>query len=114
MATVGKLELIAAKDVNTNTETTLRDLFTYPEPNKELTLDTDVTRYKSGLKMTISKLGASLDTFSDLTGKKGEKTSLLGLSDLAVFFKPVKASQAIKKGEALTVNIETGPSVWTA
>ena len=106
MATVGKIDLKANKDVSADTETTLSDLLSYPERRKEFTLDTDVTCDKSKLKVTVAKLG-TLDITADVTRKKGEKTSLWSLSKYADFSKKIKASQAIKKDDVLAVNIET-------
>ncbi len=106
MPAVGKIDLKANKNVSANAETTLSDLFPYPERNKEFTLDTDVTCDKTKLKVTIAKLG-TLDITADGTNKKGEKANLWMLSHAADFRKKIKASQAIKKGDTLTVTIET-------
>jgi len=105
MPVVGKVELKAAKDVGAGAETSLSELFPYPERNKEFSLDADVTRDKTKLKLAIAKLG-SLDATADSTKKKGEKTSLWMLTKYADFNKKVKASEAIKKDDVLTITVE--------
>ncbi|MCX8205169.1 MAG: hypothetical protein N3H31_05915 [Candidatus Nezhaarchaeota archaeon] len=106
MVTLGKVELKANKDVKAGEETTLSELFTFDERRKEFTLEGDVERDKTKLKVSVSKLGA-LETTADTTKKKGEKTNLWMLLKVADFSKKVKSSQEIKKGDTLAITIET-------
>ncbi|MEM4700217.1 MAG: hypothetical protein QXT74_04625 [Candidatus Nezhaarchaeales archaeon] len=106
MPVVGKVELKANKDVKAGEETTLSELFTFDERRKELTLEGDVERDKTKLKVTVAKLG-TLEATADTTKKKGEKTNLWMLLKVADFSKKIKASEEIKKGETLAVTIET-------
>jgi len=101
-----KVELKADKDVAAGAETSISELFPYSERSKEFTLETDVQRDKTKLKITVAKL-EPIEAVADTTKKKGEKTSLWALLKIADSSKKVKAKEAIKKGEALTVTIET-------
>ncbi len=106
MPAVGKVDLKANKDVSAGTKIRLADLFVYPERNKAITLDSDVTKGTTKLKITAAKL-ASIDFTADATKKKGEKTTLVGITTYSDLSKKIKASEAIKKGDTLTVTIET-------
>ncbi len=107
MPIVGKTDLKADKDVNAGAQISLADLFPYPERSKEFTLDTNVKGSQTRLKITVPKLG-TLITTTDATQKKGEKTNLFRLMNANDFFTiTIKASEVIKKGDVLTVNIET-------
>ena len=105
MPVVGKVELKADKDVSGGAETSLSELFSYSERRKEFSVDADITRDKTKLKVAVAKLG-SLDVTADVTKKKGEKTNLWMLTKSSDFNKKVKASEAIKKGDALAITIE--------
>jgi len=106
MPLVGKVELKAAKDVNASAETSLSDLFPSPERSKEFTLESDVERDKTKLKITVAKLG-TVETTADTSKKKGEKTNTWLLSKVSDFSKKVKATESIKKGDVLSVTVET-------
>jgi len=106
MAQVGKVELKADKDVNAGAETSLSDLFPYSERSKEFTLESNVERDKTKLKITVAKLG-TIETTADTTKKKGEKSNTWLLSKISDFSKKVKAQESIKKGDLLTVTVET-------
>lgn len=106
MPLLGKVELKANKDVKAGDETTLSELFTFDERRKELTLEADVERDKTKLKVTVEKLG-SFETTADTTRKKGEKTNLWMLLKVADFTKKIKSAQEIKKGDALSITVET-------
>ncbi|MEM2094585.1 MAG: hypothetical protein QXI32_04750 [Candidatus Bathyarchaeia archaeon] len=80
-------------------------MFPSPERNKEFSLDADVTRDKTKLRIVVAKLG-TLDATADTTKKKGEKTSLWMITKYSDFTKKVKASEAIKKGDTLSVTLE--------
>jgi len=106
MPLVGKVELKADRDVAANAEVSLSELFPYAERSKEFTLEADVERNKTKLKITVAKLG-TIEAVADETKKKGEKTSLWRLLKIADASKKVKAKEAIKKGDVLAVTIET-------
>jgi hypothetical protein len=106
MAKLGNIELLAVKDVKKGEETKINALFTSSEYRKEFTLLEDMTRDKTGIKVTIAKVG-SFDTKSDISRKKGEKTSCGALLKYADLSKNLKASDDIKKDDKLSVTIET-------
>jgi len=110
MAKLGSIELVADKDVKKGEETKINALFTsHPysgEQRKEFELLEDVTRDKTGIKVTIAKVG-SFDTKADISKKKGEKTNCFALLKYAGLSKNLKASEDIKKGDKLGVTIET-------
>jgi hypothetical protein len=106
MATVGKLELKTDKDVAKDGEISLLELFPYTERVKEFSLETDVTKGKTNLKVTIAKLG-SIDTTADATRKKDEKIHLWTLMKYIHTSKKIKAPEAIKKDESIAIIIET-------
>ena len=106
MAKLGSVELVANKDVKKGEETKMNTLFASSEQRKDFELLEDVTRDKTGIKVTIAKVG-SFDTKAYTSKKKGGKTtcwSLLKYNDVS---KNLKASEDIKKGDKLGVTIET-------
>ena len=105
MSIVAKVELKADKDVSAGSEASLSDLF-ITEKRKEFSLEGDVTKDKTTLKVTVAKLGI-LDATADTTKKKGEKTSLWMLMKMSDFSKKVKALESIKKGDVLTITVES-------
>ena len=105
MSVIGKVELKANKDVDAGAETNLSELFPSPERSKEFSLEENVERDKTKLKVTVAKLGI-VDVTADTTKKKGEKTSLWLLTKLSDLSKKVKATEPIKKGDALAITIE--------
>lgn len=106
MPIVGKISLKADKDVNAGAEVSLSELFTYDERRKEFTLESDVERDKTKLKVTISKLGV-IETVADTTKKKGDKTNIWLLMKISDFSKKVKATESIKKGDILDITVES-------
>lgn len=106
MPIVGKISLKADKDVNAGAEVSLSELFTYDERRKEFTLESDVERDKTKLKVTISKLGV-IETVADTTKKKGDKTNIWLLMKISDFSKKVKAAESIKKGDILDITVES-------
>jgi molybdopterin converting factor small subunit len=106
MPVVGRVELKAEKDVAAGAETSLSDLFSYSERRKEFTLESDVERDKTKLKVNVAKL-ETIEATADTTKKKGEKTNLWLLMKVADFSKKVKAKEAIKKGDTLAITVET-------
>lgn len=106
MPVVGKVSLTSDRDVSAGTEASLSDLFTYTERRKEFTLESDVERDKTKLKVSVSKLG-TLEATADTTKKKGEKTNLWLLVKIGDFSKKIKAAENIKKGDVLDITVET-------
>jgi hypothetical protein len=106
MDKLGSVELVADKDVKKGEETNINALFASSEQRKEFELLKDVTRDKTGIKVTIAKVG-SFDTKADTSKKKTEKTRCGMLLKYADLSKNLKASEDIKKGDKLGVTIET-------
>lgn len=106
MPIIGKIELKADKDVDKDVEISLLELLPYTERIKQITLKAVVTRDQTKLRINIAKVG-SIDTTADATRKKGEQIHLWALMKYAQSNKKVKASEAIKKDEALAVTVET-------
>ncbi len=106
MTTVGKLELKADKDVGKGAEISLLELFPYTERIKEFSLETDVTRDQTRLKVTVARIG-SINTIADATRKKEEKIHLWALIKYTDSSKKIKTAEAIKKGDTLAITAET-------
>ncbi len=106
MVKLGSIELVVDKDVKKGEETKINALFASNEQRKEFELLEDVTKDKTGIKVTIAKVG-SFDTKADTSKKKGEKTRCQDLLKFADLSKNLKASEDIKKGDKLGVTIET-------
>ena len=107
MPTIGKIELKADKALGKDAETSLMELFPYTERVKEFSLEADVTRNQTRLKVTVAKLG-SIDTIADATRKKDEKIHLWALMKYTDSSnKKIKVSEAIKKGDTLAITVET-------
>jgi hypothetical protein len=103
---LGSVELVADKGVKKGEETKIDALFASSERRKEFELLEDVTSGKTGIKVTIAKVG-SFDTKADTSKKKGEKTNCGTLLKYADLSKKLKASEDIKKGDKLDVTFET-------
>jgi len=103
---LASIELTANKDVKKGEKVTIESLFAYVERRKEFEVPSDIKRGDIKIKVDISKVGA-LETKSDTTKKKGEKTSLVALLSYLDLRKELTASEDVKKGDKLTVNIET-------
>jgi hypothetical protein len=106
MVKLGSVELVADKDVKKGEETNINALFASSDLRKEFELLEDVTNGKTGIKVTIAKLG-SFDTTADTSKKKGEKTDCRMLLKYADVSKNLKASEDIKKSDKLGVTFET-------
>lgn len=106
MSVIVKVDLKANRDVNAGAEISLYDLFPYSERNKNFTLESDVERDKTKLKITVAKLG-SVEIVANTSKKKGDKTSILMISKTADSSKKVKAKETIKKDDVLSVTVET-------
>jgi len=106
MAKLGSIDLVAGKDVKREEETSINVLFSWSEQRKEFELLEDLTTDKTGIKVTITKVG-SFDTKAGISKKKGEKTNCNMLLKYADLSKKLKASEDIKKGDKLSATIET-------
>ena len=106
MAKLGSIDLVAGKDVKSGEETSINVLFTWSDQSKEFELLEDLTRDKTGIKVTITKVG-SFDTKADTSRKKGEKTNCRMLLKYPDLSKKLKVSEDIKKGDKLSATIET-------
>jgi len=106
MAKLGSIDLVADKDVKSGEETSIDVLFTWSDQSKEFELLEDLIRDKTGIKVTITKVG-SFDTKADTSKKKGEKTNCRVLLKYFEYQKKLKASEDIKKGDKLSAIIET-------
>ncbi len=106
MSVIVKVDLKANRDVNAGAEISLYDLFPYSERNKNFTLESDVERDKTKLKITVAKLG-SVEIVANTSKKKGDKTSIFMISKTADSSKKVKAKETIKKDDVLSVTVET-------
>lgn len=106
MPVIGKIKLKTNKAVEKDTEISLLEIFPYEERVKLLTLEADVTRDQTKLKINIAKVG-TINTTADATKKKGEKIHLWALMKFAQSSKKVRTLKAIKKDEALAVTVET-------
>jgi hypothetical protein len=106
MAKLGSIDLVADKDVKKEQETSIDVLFSWSERSKEFELLEDLIWDKTGIKVTITKVG-SFDTKTNTSKKKGEKTNCRALLKYADLSKKLKASEDIKKGDKLSATIET-------
>jgi hypothetical protein len=106
MSVIAKVDLKANGAVNAGAEISLYDLFSYSERNKEFTLESDVEREKTKLKITVAKLG-SIEIMANTSKKKGGKTSFVMISKTGDIRKKVKAKETIKKDDVLSVTVET-------
>ena len=106
MGKLGSIDLEANKDVKKGEGTSIKALFTYSEQKKEFELLEDVTKDTTGIKVTIAKV-ESFDTKAVLSKKKGEKTNYYMFLKYADLSKNLKASDDIKKGDKLSLAIET-------
>ena len=106
MAKLGSIDLEANKDVKKGEGISINALFTWSERKKEFELLEDVTSDTTGIKVTIAKV-ESFDSKADTSRKKGEKSSCWGLLKPADASKNLKASDDIKKGDKLSLTIES-------
>ena len=106
MSVIVKVDLKADRDVNAGAEMSPYDLFPYSERNKNFTLESGVEWDKTKLKITVAKLG-SVEIVANTSKKKGEKASISMISKTADLSKKVKAKETIKKGDVLSVTVET-------
>ena len=105
VARLASIELTANKDVKKGEKITIESLFAYDERRKEFEVPSDIKIFTK-IKVDISKV-AALEIKSDATKKKGEKTNLGILVSYSDLRKELTATGDAKKGDKLTVNIET-------
>jgi len=106
VARLASIELTANKDVKKGEKVTIESLFVYDERRKEFEVSSDIKKGDTKIKIDISKV-AALEIKSDATKKKGEKTNLTMLLSYSDPRKELTATGDVKKGDKLTVNIET-------
>ena len=99
------LELVVNKDVRKGEEVNIESIFSYGEQRKEFELSGDVKRWRTKIKADVSKIGV-LETTADITKRKGEKTCIRGLFSYPARKDSFTASEDIKKGDTVSVNIE--------
>ncbi len=106
MAKLASIELNADQDVAKGMKTSIIPLFSHTEGWKNFELLENAETDKTRIKITIARVG-SFQTKANATRKKGEKTSLWLLLKQDDFTKKIAATDAIKKGDKLTVTLET-------
>jgi hypothetical protein len=106
MAKLASIELNAAQDVAKRNKTRIISLFSNADLWQEFQLLENVQRGKTGIKVTIAKVG-SFRTKADTAKRKGEKTSCSLLLKHDGFTRKIAAIDDIKKGDKLTVTLET-------
>ncbi len=106
MAKLASIELNVAQDVAKGNKTRIISLFSNADLWQEFQLLENVQRDKTGIKVTIAKVG-SFRTKADTTRKKGEKTSCSLLLKRDGFTRKIAAIDDIKKGDKLMVTLET-------
>ena len=106
MAKLASIELNADQDVAKGKKTSIIPLFSQTEGWKSFELFENVEKDKTRIKVTIARVG-SFQTKANATRKKGEKTNCWSLLNRSDFTKKIAATDDIKKGDKLTVTLET-------
>ncbi len=106
MAKLASIELNADQDVAKGKKTSIIPLFSNTEGWKDFELFENVQTDKTRIKVAIAKVG-SFQTKANATRKKGEKTNLWLLLNRSDSTKKIAAIDDIKKGDKLTVTLET-------
>ncbi len=106
MAKLASIELNADQDVAKGKKTSIIPLFSNTEGWKDFELFENVQTDKTRIKVAIAKVG-SFQTKANATVKKGEKTNCWLLLNRSDWTKKIAATDAIKKGDKLTVTLET-------
>jgi len=102
---LGSVELVVNRDAKKGGDVDIESLFSYGEQRKEFELFGDVKRWRTKIKAVISKIGI-LETSADITKKRGEKTCIRGLFSYPARKDSFAASEDIKKGDTISVDIE--------
>jgi len=106
MAKLASIELNADQDVAKGKKTSIIRLFSQTEGWKNFELLENVERGKTRIKVTIARVG-SFQTKANTTRKKGEKANCWSFLDRSDFSNKIAATDDIKKGDKLTVTLET-------
>ena len=106
MAKLASIELNADQDVAKGMKTSIIRLFSQTEGWKNFELLENVERGKTRIIVTIARVG-SFQTEANATRKKGEKTNCWSFLNRSDFSKKIAATDDIKKGDKLTVTLET-------
>jgi len=106
MAKLASIELNADQDVAKGRKTSIIPLFSRTEGWKNFELLENVVAGKTRIKVTIAKVG-SFQTKANTARKKGEKTNCWSFLSQSDFSKKIAATDDIKKGDKLTVTLET-------
>ena len=106
MAKLASIELNADQDVAKGQKTGIIPLFSNTEGWKNFELLENVQTNKTRIKVTIAKVG-SFQTKANAEIKKEGITNLWSLLNRQDFTKKIAAAEDIKKGDKLTVSLET-------
>jgi hypothetical protein len=106
MAKLASIELNADQDVAKGKKTSIIRLFSQTEGWKNFELLENVERGKTRIIVTVARVG-SFQTRANTTRKKGEQTNCWSFLDRIDFSKKIAATDDIKKGDKLTVTLET-------
>jgi len=106
MPIVGRIYLKADRDVKVGEEISIYELFGRDELQKEFNVESDIELDKTRLKVTVEKLGA-IECIADAIKRKGAKASIWNIMKYKDMSSKIKATQEVKKGENLSVTIET-------
>lgn len=106
MAKLASIELNADQDVAKGMKTSISPLFSSTEGWKNFELFENIEKDKTRIKATIARVG-SVQTKANTTGKKGEKTNCWLLLHRSDYTKKIAVTDDIKKGDKLTVTLET-------
>ena len=106
MAKLASIELNADQDVAKGMKNSIIPLFSDTEGWKNFELLENVEAGKTRIKVTIAKVG-SFQTKANTTRKKGEKTNCWSFLNHSDFTKKIAATDDLKKGDKLTVTLET-------
>ena len=106
MAKLASIVLTANQEVARGMKTSIIPLFSNSEGWKNFELLENVEKGKTRIIVTIAKVG-SFRTKANATKRRGEKTALWLLFDGGDFRYKIVAADDIKKGDKLTVTLET-------
>jgi hypothetical protein len=106
MPTVGRIDLKADKDVKAGSEISLSELFPYPERSREFVLESDVEKGRTRIRVNVERIGV-IETVADVNRRRGERTSIFMIMKMADFLRRVKAREDIRRGDMISITLET-------
>jgi len=106
MAKLGSIELKADQDIAKGNKTPFNHLFLSADLWQTFQLLEDVQNDKTKIRVAVSN-GDSFKTKANATKKKGEYTNCVQLLSRDDFTKKIVATDDIKKGDKLTLTLET-------